>query len=490
MSEIKLNNDQGAALIAMERGDNVFITGCGGTGKSVIIREFVDRTEKNVIVCAPTGKAAINVGGITVHKLILPPARLVAPYMMPSDDNELMDAADVIIVDEVSMLRIDTFEYLVRTMRASEERTGRSKQLVVIGDMHQLPPVITTSDRELLQTYWGDVREGFAFRSKEWKDCNFTNIVLREQMRQSDEEYIHNLELLRMGSTECIDFFNNKTAKHRMSGVTLCSRKSYAATINNELLVQLPGEPKIYTALIDGDFPAPYKMTSDYIMLKPGARVITLYNDPEGLFQNGSTGTVKNVYDEVVEVTLDTGRDVVIGYYTWFNDQMEVTENGKLVSTPVGSFSQIPLTLGYALTIHKSQGMTLTAANIIPECFAPGQLYVAMSRVKTAAGIYIDGEIRAEDVMASPDVTEFYNSLVFENVSPSIVLDKRALLQSIHGIEAAEYDSIVEYAEEFICEYLRITEMSLEEYVVEKAAEKVNSTEEITRKILETERLL
>lgn len=231
MSEIKLNSDQRAALVAMERGDNVFITGCGGTGKSVVIREFVEKTEKNVVVCAPTGKAAINVGGITVHKLILPPARLVAPYMTPSDDNELMDAADVIVVDEVSMLRIDTFEYLVRTMRASEERTGRSKQLVVIGDMYQLPPVITTSDRELIQTYWGDVGEAFAFRSKEWKDCNFTNIVLRKQMRQSDEEYIHNLELLRMGNTACIDFFNNKTSKHRMDAVLIKIASGQALSI-------------------------------------------------------------------------------------------------------------------------------------------------------------------------------------------------------------------------------------------------------------------
>ena len=488
MSEIKLNSDQRAALVAMERGDNVFITGCGGTGKSVVIREFVEKTEKNVVVCAPTGKAAINVGGITVHKLILPPARLVAPYMMPSDDNELMDAADIIVVDEVSMLRIDTFEYLVRTMRASEDRTGKSKQLVVIGDMYQLPPVITTSDRELIQTYWGDVGEAFAFRSKDWKDCNFTNIVLREQMRQSDEEYIHNLELLRMGNTECIDFFNNKTSKHRMDGVTLCSRKTYAATINNELLERLPGESKTYTALIDGDFPDSYKMTSDSITLKPGARVITLYNDPEGLFQNGSTGTVKSVYGEVVEVALDTGKDVVIGYYTWSNDELKVTENGKLISTPVGSFSQIPLTLGYAMTIHKAQGMTLTAANIIPDCFAPGQLYVAMSRVKTAAGVYIDGEIWPEDIMASSVVTEFYDSLVFENESPDIVLDKRAILESAYGIPDEEYDNILEIAEDFICEYLRISELSLEEYVVEEVAERVDVAVEVTRKILETER--
>lgn len=381
---INMTNDQKTALAAIKSGRNVFITGCGGTGKSVVIRTFVEETEKNVIVCAPTGKAAINVDGITVHKLIAPPERLVAPYMSPSDENELMDAADVIIVDEVSMLRIDTFEYLVRTMDASKERTGKEKQLVVIGDMHQLPPVITTTDRELLQTYWGDVGDGFAFRSEMWDDCDFINIMMTEQMRQ-----------------------------------------------------------------------------------------------------DGSSGTVKHIYGETVEVTMDTGEDVVVGYYTWYNDDLKVNENGRIISTTIGSFSQIPLSLGYAITMHKSQGMTLSAANIIPSCFAAGQLYVAMSRVKTAAGIYIEGEIRPEDIKASKEVRAFYDGLIFDNDWYKPEEDKITEQLRKLQVDELEYGELLCEAEEYIHEFITANNTSMEDYITYKLSERFDMSEGLVLELLE-----
>lgn len=412
IEKVTLNAKQQEALDAMLAGENVFLTGEGGTGKSVVVSEFMKVADREVIQCAPTGIAAIHIGGITVHRLIKPPFGPIAGYIKPAAENELMMAVNTIIVDEVSMLRFDLFKYLIKTIRHYEEIRGRRIQLIVVGDFFQLPPVISNrGDGPALRRLWGDIGKGFPFLAYEWNQCNFHSIILTEQMRQKDGEFIDNLNKLRIGDKSCIDFFNRKTAAEPNDGITLCPSRACAKKINDKRMAELGGEIREYESIVEGDFDDELKPACDVIRLKEGARVMTLRNDKEYRYQNGSLGTVQKMNVDSIVITFDNGNTATVGYYDWQNFDYEVNDKEELEKKEIGSFSQIPVQLAYAITIHKSQGQTYAKANIKPECFAEGQMYVALSRVKTLQGLHIDGEIQESYVKVSEEVIDFYNRL-------------------------------------------------------------------------------
>ena len=410
--EIRMNEKQSEALDAMLRGENVFLTGEGGTGKSVVIDEFIRRTDRCVVQCAPTGIAAIHIGGITAHKLLKPPYGPIAPYTKPAKDNALMLTVETIIVDEVSMMRFDLFIFLISTIRYYESLRSCRIQLIVVGDMYQLPPVISNrTDGPALRKMWGDFGKGFPFSTKEWDQCKFHTYVLTEQMRQAERDFITNLGKLRVGDSSCIGYFNDRTLKSPNDGVTLCPNRVCARKINERRLAELPGKEKVYGCLVNGEFDIGIRPAADRITLKAGARVMTLRNDRDGRYQNGSFGTATHLYEDSVTIKFDNGNTANVGYCEWQSYDYEVGDLGQLVKKQVGSFSQIPVQLAYAITIHKSQGQTYEKINVQPNCFAEGQLYVAISRVRSIGGLFIDGEIRGSYVKASDEVAEFYSSL-------------------------------------------------------------------------------
>ena len=432
-ANVELTSDQKKALALLEKGDNVFITGEAGTGKSFVLNEYLRRnSKKNIIVCAPTGIAAINVGGSTIHRVFNAPLGVARPGEFNSAPSEPLINADVIVIDEISMCRFDLFEYVVRTIKKAEEirqnnaniealKEGKmprlldKKKIIVIGDFFQLAPVITPKDKEILSNYWenNSIGDGFAFISPLWAELEFKNIVLKEIVRQINEnDYVENLNKIRIGDYSGIEWFNNYISMQPISGgIYLCGTNLKADGINQKESEKLSGKPRNYKAEIKGAVGESDKMTRDDLTLKIGMQVMTLVNDTSEGFQNGSIGKITALADDHVDVRLNNGKEVTVKAHDWEILGYEMQEE-NLEKVVLGNFKQIPLKIAYAITIHKSQGQTYSSVNISPDCFADGQLYVALSRAKTANGMSLEHRITRSALKTSQAVKDFYEHLI------------------------------------------------------------------------------
>ena len=428
-----LKPDQKRALAALETGKNVFLTGEAGTGKSFVLKEFMRRNRsKNIIVCAFTGIAAINVGGSTIHRVFKAPLGIIKPGEYNSDPPELIVKADIIVIDEISMCRIDLFEYVIRTIRAAENKrqyfenqeameNGRiprvlePKQIIVVGDFYQLAPVIGQKNETAFYTFWNrdTICDGFAFASPLWYELGFKNVVLKEIVRQSgDTEYIQNLNKVRVGDASGISWFNEHISLIPLQdAIYLCGTNAEADSINEQRSIALPGEAKIYRARSSGTVGDGDKMTSDELALKVGMQVMTLINETNRQYQNGSIGKIVALGDDHVDVKFDNGRVASVVYYDWEINGFEV-QGEKIEKVVLGNFKQLPLKIAYAITIHKSQGQTYSRVNISPKCFAPGQLYVALSRAESSKGMSFGHIIELRSLRTNFHVKRFYDELI------------------------------------------------------------------------------
>lgn len=441
-----LTKDQKEAYDYMLAGENVFLTGEAGTGKSYVINTFLNEMEaqdKNVLVCAPTGIAAINVNGVTIHRSFqaaLEPQVNQRIFKVP----ETVKQADIIIIDEISMCRVDLFDYVVRVIAKAEEECLKRKQLIVVGDFFQLPPVTIESDYNVLKSIYSDYDKGFAFESNNWNDFGFKMIELKSVMRQSDNDFINALNKVRVGKKSGLDYFNQQASASLIErGIVLCATNKVADKINKQELDKIKTRAKNFKAVITGEVKDSDKPTTDIISLKVGARVIVLVNDTAMFkFQNGSLGTVMSIKDSSVDVQLDQNHEVVnFGYYEWkiedytlVSERVDGVEFKKLKKKQIGSFMQLPLKLAYAITIHKSQGQTYDKVNLIPYSFDCGQLYVALSRVKSIEGLCLVQKIRQEYLICNDKVKAFYH-LEEKPSQDQILIDfaKRILLmKDIH----------------------------------------------------------
>ena len=428
----ELTEDQKRALSVLESGKNVFLSGEAGTGKSFVLNEYIYRNrDKNIIVCAPTGIAAINIGGSTIHRVFNVPISVTRPGEYTAKPDNSLIKADVIIIDEISMCRFDIFEYVIRTIRKAEElrqnkenvaamekgeiaKVLAPKQLIVVGDFFQLTPVVTSIDREILANYWdlNKFTDGFAFQSDLWNELNFECIVLKEIIRQKGNiEYIENLNKIRCGDKTAIEWFNSNVKQEPIpNSIYLCGTNKAADEINQYESDKLEGKSMVYNSLATGQVQSSDKVTSDSLTLKVGMQVMTLVNNIEEGYQNGSLGKIVGLSSGSVDVKLNTGKVVSVKPYEWEIIGYEVQED-KLEKVVVGIFRQIPLKIAYAITIHKSQGQTYSSANVSPSCFAKGQLYVALSRVQSIEGMSLEHSIRHGSLITSHAVKDFYNNL-------------------------------------------------------------------------------
>lgn len=440
---ITLTKEQNAILTKAKKGDNLFISGGGGVGKSFVVNYIVDalkKAGKTVLITASTGKAATLLGGVTCHRACKIPVKMTWMREPDVDKKAPLYEADTLIIDEISMLRIDAFEYVVQLiekindLRRSVEYQSNPKnkhkapiQLIVVGDFCQLPPVIVRShdgkpdDATLMSAHYGfDIGNGYAFQAPGWKRCQFVVCELTEVLRQSDKPMIDALNKLRFGDRSGLDYFREHSRKKKFSKesvIHLCGTNKTATEINNAALSRLPGKGKKYEADIVGQVSEQDKQVApEMLHLKAGAQVIMLQNTEK--YHNGSSGIVTALRPDGVTVRMDeTDEEVDIAYITWNVERYvvkEVNEKNVVEKEKIGSYSQLPMRLGYAITIHKSQGQTfdkvsLSIGNAMhPEIFACGQLYVSLSRVRSAENLYVDGDLNVVKQLADPEVIKFY----------------------------------------------------------------------------------
>lgn len=406
-----LREQQKKALKAMESGKNVFLSGEAGTGKSFVLRQFVEQHKsKEMIICAPTGIAALNIGGVTLHRAFGAPVRPIH-YTELGKYSDVIAEAEMIIIDEISMCRADLFEFVAKSILEAERISGKHKQVIVVGDFFQLPPVFPEKDKKLLPELSGS---GFAFTAPSWHVFNFETIVLNDIVRQSDIDFVQALNSVRCGDKTSIKWINTHTSvNENLDAIYVCGKNKQAKEINLRKIRGLEGKEYIYRATIDGDVLDSDKPTEDELHLKVGAKVMTLTNTKE--YQNGSICTIKKCYSDHIIVLLEDGQETEIDFFTWEIVEYKHTKQ-EIVKDVIGKFSQLPVKLAYAVTIHKSQGQTYDAINLYPGCFAAGQLYVGLSRCKSLNQLHLMQPISNNDLIVAPEVISFYENVTKSNI--------------------------------------------------------------------------
>ena len=425
-----LNKEQEKVLKLLQSGKNVFLTGKAGTGKTFVLNEFLNwckQENKNVLVTAPTGIAALNLSGVTMHSAFNIPIPAYGHYDFEIKDSQIkaVFSADVIIIDEISMCRNDVFEYFYLVLKHVKEKTGKMPQVIVSGDFYQLPPVIQKDEVAKLKRLGFD-ESGYCFTSIYWKKLNFKCIELTIPVRQVDKTFVTELDKLRRGDKTCLEYFNKRVfTKAPDDCVYICSTNATADLINESCLNELKGANYAYKAIRTGFCAKEYTVDNE-IYLKPNAKVIVMSNDViNNEYQNGSIGIIKKCLTNSIIVKLENGNEVTVKYNKWATNKITVS-NGLTSKKEIGSFTQLPVKLGYAITMHKTQGQTYDNICVSPSAFADGQLYVALSRVKTIDGLFLDSPITENDIKVNEKVAKFYEDFKYK-IDEKIVAKKEEI---------------------------------------------------------------
>jgi len=419
MSELVkiLSDTQQAAFNTIERtNSNLLILGQAGTGKSTFVNYLKSVSKKRIICACPTAVSALNVGGQTIHSLFqIQPRDFIMPELLKlkAKPRNILNAADVLIIDEISMVApdlLDAVDILARMARRNNAPFG-GLQIVAIGDLFQLPPVIT---RDAMEYYRAEYEHdnAYFFDSNAYRRADFMRYDFDLVYRQNDSELLENLRRLRHNDIGALEFFNNckiNDAARRENAVIITPFRAVAERINASRLAQIDAPEVTYAGELNGifserDVPAPMNLT-----LKVGALVVFVKNGDK--WHNGSMGIVRNLSAREITVELlNKSHDIVtVKPETWQKIEYVRDENDRLQENEVGSFKQFPLNLGYAMTIHKAQGKTLDAVivDISRGAFAHGQTYVALSRTRNASDMHVAAPLRARDVIFDNRVLEF-----------------------------------------------------------------------------------
>ncbi len=425
MAAIELNKDFLRALDVIEAGRSVFVTGKAGTGKSTLLSHFRSNTLKRIVVLAPTGVAALNVGGQTIHSFFRfkPGTTVEQIKKVKGKRSAIYRNLDAIVIDEISMVRVDLFDMIDVFLRLNGPDHAcpfGGVQMIFFGDLYQLPPVVTSAEKEIFSSrysspYFFDadvMRRGFVFEYVE----------LEKIYRQKDDAFVRVLNRIRNNSADDGDLaVLNARVGASLAGrskfkVQLTTTNAMAAAINQEYLRELGGREFSFDANVDGDFDRQHFPTDETVRLKAGAQVMMLNNDQEGRWVNGTLGKVIGVAAgaqgeyAAVQVEFEDGSQEEVLPHTWEVSRYKFREEDKsLVSEPVGSFLQYPLKLAWAVTIHKSQGKTFeqVVIDIGNGTFAHGQAYVALSRATHLRGISLARPLQKRHILLDRRVVDF-----------------------------------------------------------------------------------
>lgn len=438
---------------------SVFLTGKAGTGKTTFLNEFVKKTRKKHIVVAPTGIAAINAGGVTIHSMFGLPLRTFLPttdridgslgnniadlqqhFKYRKDKLKLLREVEVLIIDEVSMLRadvLDMMDFSLRFIRRNNQRFG-GVQMLFIGDLYQLPPVVR--DEHILKMYYNSP---FFFDSLAIKDIPLLTIELTKVYRQTDEGFLEILNAVRDGDVANINFehlnerYDPDFNAVEESYIYLCSHNKLADDINQQKLAEIKVDPSTFEAKLFGEFKENQYPNEQFLELKIGAQVMFIRNDISGekKYFNGKLGEISALDEKEIKVVLDgSEREITVKREVWEQKKYSLDSEKNIKEEVLGSFEQFPIKLAWAVTIHKSQGLTFDKVIIdAGKSFTAGQVYVALSRCRTLEGIVLKSKITPEVIFKDNRILQFQGE-TFANDSVEEILNREKYDYSIRKV--------------------------------------------------------
>ena len=473
LQHIDLDNPefQDAWSIIRKTNRSVFLTGKAGTGKSTFLRYIRATTKKKLVVLAPTGIAAVNVGGQTMHSFFKIPFKPLLPddpdisnitrlrkmLRYTKEKIKLIRELELIIIDEISMVRVDIIDFVDRVLRVysgnMREPFG-GKQLLLVGDIFQLEPVVTHDTRDILRRYYPNF---FFFNARAFGQINLVPIELRKIYRQSDNDFISLLDRVRINRATHADIarLNQRCDPNYQEisdnfSITLATRRDTVDAINDEHMKALKTPEFTYLGNIEGDFPENSLPTALNLTLKEGAQVIFIRNDKEGRWYNGTIGKVTRLRDNEVYVTLEDGAELEVLPEVWENMQYSYNEKEKKVEEKVlGTFMQIPIKPAWALTVHKSQGLTFNhvVIDFVGGAFTGGQTYVAMSRCTSMEGITLLKPLSERDIIVNLAVVDFSRQFNNRQIINDAMEQERAnqlYRRAVYAFEHQDFEESVE----------------------------------------------
>ena len=413
-----LNDNQMNAFNTIERTrSNILILGQAGTGKSTFVQYLKTASTKRIVCACPTAVSALNIGGQTIHSLFqIQPRDFIMPELLKlkAKPRNILNATDVLVIDEISMVApdlLDAIDILARAARHNNEPFG-GIQVVAIGDVFQLPPVITHDSEQYYETAY-EHKNAYFFDANVYKRSNFIRYDFDTVYRQSDADLLKHLERLRNNDVDALSFFNGckiDDENVRKNAVIITPFRAVAERINTERLNQINAPEVVYNGTLSGNFNANDVPAPIELKLKVGALVMFVKNGDR--WHNGSVGVVEHLGAKEIIVNLlddDKNDTVVVKPEKWEKIEYSRDENDKIVENEIGSYKQFPLTLGYAMTIHKAQGKTLSKVvlDISRGAFAHGQTYVALSRTRHANDMHIIKPLTARDMIFDKRILDF-----------------------------------------------------------------------------------